>query len=60
MNAFLWAMLAAFVLTIGRQLIWLATGQFPTRTPETTAWSLAINAALAGWAIYLLTSRSAQ
>lgn len=59
MNAFLWTMLVAFSLDVVARIIWLATGDYPPRTPRTIALDLAINIVCTMWVVLLL-ARSAS
>lgn len=58
MTAFLWAMLLFFALEFIAALYFLNSEVYPTASPRTLTVDATFDAAVAGWVIYLLASRS--
>ncbi|WP_186120543.1 hypothetical protein [Burkholderia gladioli] len=54
MKSFLIALIAALALTVFGQVVHLAAGRIPQRTPATVAFDIFVNAAFFVWAVILL------
>ena len=54
MTAFLWAMIAIFIIEIACKLALMAAGKFSPPTPITYALDTAVNTGLLLWAALLL------
>lgn len=54
MKIFLITLIAAFGLTLFAQVVQLAAGKIPQRTPATVAFDVFINSAFFIWAVVLL------
>jgi hypothetical protein len=54
MESFLWFMFGIGVIEVLGSLVWLSTGKFPARTPDSVAITTAINTGILVWIVNLL------